>query len=752
MENTRNKSSESHSKRYQKDYTKLEAIFDAAVKRSRRKKIIYYASDRLYSENSRREIAQNSYKAVAWAEPLEEKDIHTEIIDLAKKAGLVQMAPSKKDEKELLAFIMSPDHAEAQEGPTSHEVLKALEELNDQNEESSSKESKSLSETVESPVFESEESQAEEETETLSTEPSSESEQDFLERYYKTKQEVLGKLEHSAPEPEEATEVLEIPEEEPQEQLSEPEVEVSSQEEEDEDEAVELRSLLETLAILEDESSGDIQEETLVEEESLPEKAELIQEESSPEEDAPEKSEPLAEDLEAKEVPEPESQEALIEVEPEETESLDEMPVPVEEPQEIEQKTQKSEPEQSLDQIVEVTIEPEIPETENQTQSNESDNSTAIPLESIDFLKEENKEIPHEAKDIDNTTHLNSPESVKESKTVKEAPDSTVKRVESAKDLVITEALTYENVHKDYNASTVSVICSLAVLAIFVLLAYQNFLGFDYIALILTLVGIFLAWDMRSKSLILMGVIMLLTLITCMMIWVNQTRVLIDPIHYFWFFIIPLCMGVSYAYFNSKKALDNFNKQSVNRTSQSIPSVPVPSTPENTPEKIDLKTIINDISEDESSLNYREELSQDFSSVSYTSNQIQDTSEKSVDINIDSTPNWSFYQVTENPDLLNYDASLEDYMPAEEQESEEKHSEYQEVETVPEEILSVDEKENTMNIPNLRDFIAVEKFGLSEEELNESLKTQDTGPVVFNNISQIRPNEYFELETDDSDN
>ena len=90
---------------YQKDYTKLESIFDAAVERMHRKKIIYYATDRIYSEDSRKLRARESFKEKAWAKPVSSEDIKTEVIQLAKENVIPISDTILNDDPSMIAFL-----------------------------------------------------------------------------------------------------------------------------------------------------------------------------------------------------------------------------------------------------------------------------------------------------------------------------------------------------------------------------------------------------------------------------------------------------------------------------------------------------------------------------------------------------------------------------------------------------------------------------------------------------------------------
>lgn len=131
--NAQNLDSKNSRKWYQKDYSKLEGIFDAAVEKIHRRKIVYYASDRLYSDASRKLMIQESYKSIAWATPLLLEDIHTEIKNLERDNKLIPISPIiANDEASLFSFLEIVSEPKDKDDISSEGALELYQKARDQ--------------------------------------------------------------------------------------------------------------------------------------------------------------------------------------------------------------------------------------------------------------------------------------------------------------------------------------------------------------------------------------------------------------------------------------------------------------------------------------------------------------------------------------------------------------------------------------------------------------------------------------------
>lgn len=116
----------------EKDYSKLDAVFEAAVRRSRQKRITPYGSETLVTAQSKIERARALFKTEASAEPVKPEDVNTTVLDLnsgeeketAEAPLLEEEEPLSAQAQEELAAIETAITAKDQEDHVFHKQLK----------------------------------------------------------------------------------------------------------------------------------------------------------------------------------------------------------------------------------------------------------------------------------------------------------------------------------------------------------------------------------------------------------------------------------------------------------------------------------------------------------------------------------------------------------------------------------------------------------------------------------------------------
>ncbi len=96
----------------QKDYSKLENIFNAAVEKSKQRKIIPYGSKRLYSKEGLLKMTAEMFKKNPQALPIEIWDVKTEVVDL-KNPKPVQAETTPEEPKKTEALEEAATAVEA---------------------------------------------------------------------------------------------------------------------------------------------------------------------------------------------------------------------------------------------------------------------------------------------------------------------------------------------------------------------------------------------------------------------------------------------------------------------------------------------------------------------------------------------------------------------------------------------------------------------------------------------------------------
>lgn len=480
MENTQKHNPKARNKQYEKDYTKLETVFNAAVQKSKQRNIVYYASDRL---DSNRKRTLESYKAVSWAEPIDQNDREAEIIDITTNKRLLKVHPFFiENEQELRKILSKSEFAQLQS---------VIEETSKQNE---IKENQTLEEKFEEATNNVVQNKV---VEKALKEPD-----DSKEIKQRTKNRQPIEQEHSE------TPFKQIYEE--FYNLDDHIEEVTDKRQGTEDtspifvEEISIETVVETIP---DQSTSEENESFTFEEDALIDLESLVAQDFSNEEFNFNQDD------------------------------LDLLDLIQQSGSDVEEET-----------VIEITTpDDEFGDLSEIFKEIEDTSEIIFETGNIDLSEEANVSIPEET--------------YNETFVVEEKPE---------KRKVITQKESQElherikNAYKDLTASKVAFIGCVALLCIYAGFMYPSFQGYDYIALMLSVVGIFIAWDLNTKHLIIVCSIMLVTLILCMFYFVYQTAASINFLHYLWFLIIPLVMSTSYAYINSKKIYDNLIKESKN--------------------------------------------------------------------------------------------------------------------------------------------------------------------------------------------
>ena len=529
---------------YLKDYSKLEIIFNAAVEKMNQKKIVYYASDRIFSEDSRKQILKNSFKSFACAIPLSAEDIQTEIIDLEKNKKLLPISQTiSNNEASLYSLLEIVGEKQKEENKTTEfktEVVEAKEEnLIIDSEETKEKTQPILQET--------------EQVESNSEVVISKTAQEKLERYYLLKEQTLNSLEEQKKNTQES--LLENVEEADDLLINNKEFQSTL----DQEELDEILSEISAEEIIEDLDDTTIK---ITEAEPVEEKILEVSKET--------------ESLESKESNSQDLYQQLLELSYQpQTENKDEISSLIASIQEDDSylmpsnKAENSDSEKNT-QFSEYTdseyLIRDYLNSENNFKDNEELNS--YKTESSSQSLEENEVEPSdEVLTNQFKTPINSFDSltkeISENNFVEKKTNLLFGESSDESDKV-TLSKRIKQTHKDLVTSRLTFLISLLLTGCYIFLMFRSFQGFDYIALVLTLVGIFLAWDLKAKPLTIVTIGMLVVLVGCVIYQSINTGTFIDVTHLVWFLLVPLNISSSYLFMNNRKeyiALLNINKE-----------------------------------------------------------------------------------------------------------------------------------------------------------------------------------------------
>lgn len=477
---------------YTKDYTKLETIFNNAVEKSRQNGNLYYISDRLYPDSERENVAQESLESVSWAESSGDKITQTHIL---KRKRLIKLNPLILREDVSLLDVLENYNLSRIKLTHSKEVVR----LNKGNSNYIA-----IEETLEQ-----------------------------NKEFNRTPANLLPASE-TLEDPNVETKELCKPEEPTKEEMSET-LNETYIENQPSLETIELPVIGEDIASQETyKSEANVESEI----DFSPQLTEPFDPEKLLDEFLDDSEDMLLEDYEG--------ETDLIDLQTLVSNSFDTGELKfnkddlnlldaIQGSSVSDTLLSEDDKDQFIDLVNEETIEAEP------TQSIED--TIELVDATADLTKKTDRRVTLE--DIEEEIRLASVETpVQEEIIIEEIPQEEVKET------------ALKNAYKDLTASKVSFIGSVALLLIYSLVMFPTFQGYDYIALILAVIGIFLAWDLSGKKLIIVSGLILVTLVVCMVIYVYQTEIMINFYHYLWFLFIPIAISTSYAYINSKR---NYN-------------------------------------------------------------------------------------------------------------------------------------------------------------------------------------------------
>lgn len=483
---------------YQKDYTKLEGVFNAAVERIHRKKIIYYASNRLYSEDSRRKMAKESYKPVAWATPLELEDIHTELIQIARDTKIVPISTTiANDEASLLSFLEIANDS-VEENVDSKKALELYKKAKEKLTSESRLEEEAFPLDIENKV--------DNKNSIIEITEASNQSASLIDRYNSLKAKFK-----------ESVDQKEIPK---KPDFPIPDIFAETEESEPVDDLLINIDLppLEDVSSLNDSITASKVEETIFKtskvSETITEEKPII------------KSEPNIE-LSQEFLEESLINTSILEKERNEEENIAEGIV--------------------FEKFAEIEEEPEV----------DLDNIETS-FDNIDSIASFN-EIAQEL-GVTETTPVSKFRKQRRTN-LDESETTLVDELFSEKTSENKSAVTYDRnkaeeinkAYKDNFASKITLLFSSILLIVYIIILAKNFQNYDFVGLILTAVGIFLAWDLNPKFLTGLTIAFMAVQIGFMLFTINLTGYSIGYVHYIWLLFIPLMIISSYIYYHSKR-------------------------------------------------------------------------------------------------------------------------------------------------------------------------------------------------------